>query len=215
MIKKNKWLLLLTSVCILLPILAGLALWDQLPEQMPVHWDINGNVDGHTSRSVAVFVLPCFLLAIHWFGILFTAADPKHKNIQGQPLTIAFWICPGISIFVSTMIYTQAMGFTADVQTLMPMVLGLLFFLIGNYMPKCRPNYSIGIKISWTLNDEDNWRSTHRFAGIVWTAGGLVMMLSGLVGGLVLIFIVATLITLLPILYSYLYYRKHSAKEES
>ena len=80
MIKKNLKVLIITSIIILLPILAGVVLWDQLPDPMPTHWNAAGEIDGWSSKPFAVFVLPLILLAIQWLCMLGTAADPKKKN---------------------------------------------------------------------------------------------------------------------------------------
>ena len=91
---------------------------------------------------------------------------------------------------------------------MMPIFLGLLFAIIGNYLPKCKQNYTIGIKIPWTLHSEENWNRTHRFAGRIWVAGGLIIMLTGFYGSFVIFFSVTLLIALVPILYSFLLHRK-------
>ena len=82
MIKKNLPKLIITSLVILIPIIIGLILWNKLPEQMPIHWDINGNVDGYSSKTMAVFAMPLFLLLIHWICVFATSADPKKQNIK-------------------------------------------------------------------------------------------------------------------------------------
>jgi len=90
----------------------------------------------------------------------------------------------------------------------MPVLMGVLFVIIGNYLPKCKQNYTIGIKIPWTLNNEENWNKTHRFAGWLWTACGLLVILTGFIGGFWLFMIVTLLMVFAPIIYSYLLHRK-------
>lgn len=214
MLKKNKWTILITSLLILLPIAAGLILWDQIPESVPVHWDFQGNADGYASRPVAVFGMPLLILAIHWLSLLTTALDPKHKNIEGKPLKLVLMICPVVSMLVAGVIYAHAMGLGLQIEMIVPFVLGILFLIIGNYLPKCRQNYSIGIKVSWTLNDEENWNHTHRFAGKITTVGSFIVMFSGLLGNLFLMLGAVIVMALLPILYSYLYYRKHQPQNQ-
>ena len=77
MIKKNLKTLIVTSVVILLPILAGVILWNQLPNPMPTHWNASGEIDGWSSKPFAIFGLPLILLAAQWLSVLGTAADPK------------------------------------------------------------------------------------------------------------------------------------------
>ena len=89
--------------------------------------------------------------------------------------------------------------------------MGLLFVVIGNYLPKCKRNYTLGIKVKWTLANEENWNATHRFAGKVWVLGGLLMMIGGfLPRGISLLIMIgaALLLGFVPMMYSYLYYKK-------
>ena len=88
------------------------------------------------------------------------------------------------------------------------MVVGLVLAIVGNYLPKCKQNYTIGIKIPWTLNSEENWNRTHRFAGRLWVVCGLVLMFSGFFGGFWIFLGVVLLMVLAPFLYSYVLHRK-------
>ena len=208
MIKKNLKILIITSVVILLPILAGVILWHQLPDQLPIHWNAVGDVDGWAPKAVGVFAMPVFLLAIHWLCVVFTVMDPKSKNHQGKILQLMFWILPVTSVLIYSITFATAIGHAVRVEVIMPLVMGLLFVIIGNYMPKCKQSYTIGIKIPWTLNSEENWNKTHRFAGWLWFVGGLGMMATGFIGGFVAFFAIAFLMVIVPMIYSYILYRK-------
>lgn len=210
MIKKNIKRLLLTSAVILLPILAGGILWDKLPDSVPVHFGPTGEADGFASRPVAVFVMPLVLLAAHWLCTLSTAADPKHKNIDGKPLGLVLWICPLISLLVSGVIYTTALGIAINIPMVFGLFFGCLFVVIGNFLPKCRQSYTLGIKLPWTLNDKDNWNRTHRFAGRLWTGGGLVIIITAFLGdAFVYAFLgIVLLMVIIPTVYSYRLYKK-------
>ncbi len=210
MIRKNLKKLLLTSAVILLPILAGVILWDKLPDSVPVHFGPTGEADGFASRGVAVFVMPLFLLAIHWLCTLATAADPKNKNIDKKALGLVLWICPMISLLVNGVVYVTALGIAINILMVFGLFLGCLFVVIGNYMPKCRQSYTLGIKLPWTLNDEDNWNRTHRFAGRLWTVGGLVVIITAFLGNaFAYIFLgIILVMVLIPTVYSYRLYKK-------
>ncbi len=210
MIRKNLKRLLLTSVVILLPILAGIILWDKLPDSVPVHFGPSGEADDFASRGVAVFVMPLVLLAIHWLCMLATSADPKRKNIDGKPLGLVLWICPLISLLVNGVVYTTALGIAINVMMVFGLFFGCLFVVIGNFMPKCRQSYTLGIKLPWTLNDEDNWNRTHRFAGRLWTGGGLVIIITAFLGNaFAYIFLgIILMMVLIPTIYSYRLYKK-------
>jgi len=85
---------------------------------------------------------------------------------------------------------------------------GLVLAIVGNYLPKCKQSYTIGIKIPWTLSSEENWNRTHRFAGRIWVAGGLLLMLTGFVGGFWIFLGVVLVMVFAPCIYSYILHRK-------
>ena len=208
MIKKNLKTLIVTSILIVLPVLAGIILWDRLPEQMATHWNAAGDIDGWTSKPFTVFGLPLILLAAQWLCVLGTLADPKKENHPTKILHLVLWIIPVLSLVLGTITYATALGKAVRVEVIMPILIGLILAIIGNYMPKCKQNYTIGIKIPWTLNSEENWNRTHRFAGWLWTFSGIVVMLTGFFGGFWIFLIIILLMVLAPILYSYLLFRK-------
>ena len=208
MLKKNKKMLVLTSLVILLPVLIGLILWNRLPEEMPMHWNAAGEVDGWGSRMTVVLAMPAILLAVHWLCALVTSADPKRANIGGKPLLLVLWICPVISVLVSGLTYLTALNIPVSVEVVMPLVLGILFVVIGNYMPKCRQSYTLGIRVPWALENEENWNRTHRFAGKVWMVGGVLIMACSFLGVWPMLAITLVM-AFAPMIYSYVYYRKH------
>ena len=177
MIKKNKLKLLISSIVILLPVIAGLILWNRLPERMATHWGITGAADGFSSKPFAVFAMPLFVLAVHWICVIVTAADPKNKNQTQKAVSLVFWICPFVSLFSGAVIYAAAFGMNFSINILLPVITGLIFIVIGNYLPKCKQNYTVGIKVIWALENEENWNATHRFGGKVWVIGGVLLML--------------------------------------
>ena len=208
MIKKNLKVLIITSIIILLPMVAGLVLWNRLPEQIPFHWNAAGEIDGWASKPVAVFVPSVAMLALQWLCMLVTSADPKKQNHPEKVMHLVLWLIPIITVFISALMYVSALGGSVRVEMLMPILLGLVFVAIGNYMPKCKQNYTIGIKIPWTLASEDNWNRTHRLAGWVWVGGGVVMLLSGFLGIFWLTLVPAIIMVAVPLVYSYILHKK-------
>ena len=208
MIKKNWKVLTLTTIVMLLPVLAGLILWNQLPEKMPTHWNAAGEVDGWSSKPFAIFGLPLIMVAAQWLCMLGTAADPKRKNHPEKVLHLVLWIIPVLSVVLHAVTYATALGHSVPIEVVMPILIGLIFTIIGNYMPKCKQNYTIGIKIPWTLDNEENWNKTHRFAGFLWTICGLLIMLTGFFGGFWVFLPITLLMVLAPIIYSYILHRK-------
>ena len=208
MIKKCWKTLIITSIVILLPIVAGLLLWNRLPEQMPTHWNAQGVTDGWSSKPFAVFGLPGILLAAQWLCVLGTSADPKKANHPEKVLHLVLWIIPVLSVVLLSITYAVALGKQVRIEVILPVLIGLIFTIIGNYMPKCRQNYTIGIKIPWTLESEENWNKTHRFAGILWVICGIAIMFSGIFGGVWIFLGVVILMVAAPVIYSYILHRK-------
>ena len=208
MIKKHLPLLIVTSIVIVLPILVGLLLWNQLPDALPNHWNAAGEVDGYSSKPVAVFAMPLVLLLIHWLAAVITGLDPKKQNQSEKVRVLIFWLIPALSLLVSALTYSAALGKSLRVETVMPIFMGLLFMAIGNYLPKCKQNYTVGIKIPWTLHSEENWNRTHRLAGWLWVGGGLLCAVAGFFGAFLLTVPVLLVMALVPTIYSFLLYKK-------
>ena len=208
MIKKNLKILIITSIIILLPMIAGLALWKQLPQEIPFHWNAAGEVDGWASKPMAVFGTSALMLGFQWLAVIATLSDPKKQNHSQKVLQLIFWFIPVLTVILSAVIYATALGGTIRVEMIVPVLLGVLFIAIGNYLPKCQQNYTIGIKIPWTLHSEENWNRTHRLAGYIWVGGGVVMLLAGLVGLFWLSLPAALCMAIIPIVYSFVLSRK-------
>ena len=211
MIRKNKWQLIISSVIILLPIVAGLLIWNYLPEQIATHWGVDNGPDRWSSKSFAVFGMPLMLLAVHWICIFFTSRDPKNKEQSSKVFNMVLWITPIISLIVCGCSYAFALGNDVNIGMIARVLIGIMFVIIGNYMPKCKQNYTIGIKVPWTLQNEENWNKTHRFAGRLWVVGGLLILATLFVPMEYFIYVFFLLILLMafaPMIYSYVYYRK-------
>lgn len=213
MIKKNLKLLIFTSVIILLPIVAGLLLWDKLPDEIPVHFNAQGAADSWAGKGFGVFGMPLFLLAVHWLCTAVTGLDPKKKNISQKSMGLVLWICPALSLFVNGIIYAYTMNSEINISTACMLFFGAMFIVIGNYMPKCKQNYSIGIKIPWALNSENNWNYTHRLAGKVWVIGGLFIIATAFLNWVWLFTATMIIMIVIPVAGSYLYHKKENQND--
>ena len=205
MLRSNRKTLMITSIVTILPMLIGIIFWNRLPDVMATHFGLNNEANGFSSKAFAVFGLPVFLLAILWVGAFVTSRDPKNQNISPKMFSLVLWIAPVISLFVAATMYPVNLGYELDITFFSELLLGLLFIIIGNYLPKARQNYTIGIKIPWTLANEENWNRTHRLAGYMWMICGILMILICLTrfvpaGWLLGIFLI---MVLLPCIYSY------------
>ena len=212
MIKENKFKTLVSSIVILLPILFGLVMWEKLPEKVATHWGPDGNPDQYSSKLFAVVCLPLIVFAIHWLCLLLSKLDPKNENQHKKILGLIFWICPAVSLLCSAFTYAGAFNIEFNIGGICIAFIGLLFIIIGNYMPKTKQNYTIGLKIPWTLDDEGNWNATHRFAGRLWVIGGILMLPLSFLPLKLLPFVLILVLPLviIPMVYSYRYYKKNS-----
>lgn len=218
MLKQHKKALIASSLLILLPILVGLLLWNHLPEKFATHWDITGQADGWSSAPAAIFLMPLLMLASHWLCIFFTAKDPKNKDRNRKPFGMVLWIIPVVSNLTCAMMYALAMGVEFSVGNLMPGAMGLMFAVIGNYMPKMKMNSTMGIKVPWAYSSEENWNATHRFGGKCWVIGGIVMVLGAFLPaqwGVTVMVIATVVLSVIPIVYSYRYYQKQRSEGEA
>lgn len=223
MIKKHKWQLIISSIIILLPIVIGLLIWNYLPEKIATHWSSDGTPDGWAGRSFTIFGMPIILFIVHWICVLFTDRDPKNKDQSSKVFNMVLWLLPITSLLVCGLTYAVALGNDVNIGMMVRIFLGLMFLILGNYMPKCKQNHTIGVKVTWALRNEENWNKTHRFTGRLWVFGGLLLLTTIFVSMekfqyvfLPMIFIMA----FAPMIYSYVYYRKQlkvgtATKEET
>lgn len=214
MLKHHKKTLIVTSLLTLLPIPVGLLLWNRFPAQMAIHWGFTGEADGWSSIPFAVFFPSLLMLAVQWLCLWLTSKDPGNQGRNRKVQTLVLWIIPVVSNFSSYLMYALALGAEFSVDKLMIAPLGLLFAAIGNYLPKTKMNGTIGIKVPWAYSSEANWNATHRFAGKLWVIGGLIAAVSAFLPGEagIWVFVIAmTILSVVPIVYSYRFYKKEKA----
>ena len=215
--KKNILKAIISSIVILLPIIFGIIFWDSLPDTITTHFGADGTPDGASSKAFAVFALPLIMLALHWVCVITTLFTNRKRQQSDKVYTLLFFIMPMISIFVSALIYATAFNFDLHLGSILSILFGLMFVVMGNYMPKITRNRTMGIKIKWTLASDENWAATHRVAGRVWFFGGFVVMLGAFlpVDALMIASLPAILLlVLIPTVYSYVFYKKQLASGE-
>lgn len=209
MSKEGKKNLIITTIAILLPILVDLIFWDQLPEQMATHFDAAGDANGWSSKYFAVFGLPVIIALVNAVSVIFTENDPKYDKYPKKMLRLLYCICPLISWFGAFLIYGYTLGLDTSFSNLgTSLFCGFLFILIGNYLPKVKQNYYLGIKLPWTYADEENWNKTHRLAGKIWVIGGLLIAANGFLKIKGLEIAAFVIMVLVPTVYSFRYSRR-------
>lgn len=209
--------ILISSIAVLLPIVAGFIIWDKLPETMTTHFGVGGEADGYASKLFTVVGVPLILLVLHLFCLFITSLDPKAKNQNKKIAYLVLWLAPIISIATMTMLYTYNVGIATSPEVYTLVFVGALFLILGNWLPKTRQNYAVGIKVPWTLDNELNWEKTHRLAGYLWMIGGIMMIIMGITTKAPEIVVIVSIfiVVVIPILYSYyLHAKKRTVKIE-
>ena len=216
MLKNNKWRLLFSSLVILLPMLLPLIVGNLLPAEIAVHWGLDGTADGFMSAQAIFLVLPLILLVLHWLSLLLLAYSERIARQQNKRIiSITFWIIPAISLLASLAMLSAALGYELKVYALLPLILGVTLILIGNYLPKTTRNVTVGIKLPWTLSNDENWNATHRFAGRVFVITGFLMLPVGILPSAIFpiaLFALLLAAAFLPMLYSYRFYKRQLAQ---
>ncbi len=213
--KIDKTMIITTFVCLLPGILSAF-LYDRLPSQIPVHFNLEGQADNYASKAFGAFILPLLVALGNFFLQFVLNNDPKRD--QGQPLRdMSKWILPILSLLLMPITLFKALGYDIRIEKVVPACVALLFLVIGNYLPKCKHNYTVGIKIPWTLADEENWNRTHRFAGWVWTTASILLLVSVLTGWFLPAIGIVSLSSMIvgPVIYSFLFYRKGKHTENT
>lgn len=187
--KKSDILLLLI---VLLAYVPGLLVFQQLPAQVPSHWDINGQVNGYSSKITTVVFMPSLNLALYFLFLIIPKIDPKRANYQnfGGAYSIIRWALHLflMGTYLFTLYNALAIGRgqkTPDVSGVILGAVALLFIVLGNYMGRFRHNYFVGIRTPWTLASEEVWQKTHRLAGKLYVGAGIIALSGLFIGGMV------------------------------
>ena len=210
MLRQNKLPLILSSAIILLPLAVATVLWFWFPDVIASPWHQNDNTGGWSTRNALLFLLPVVFLVIHWICMYFTLNDPKNKEQSSKVFELVLWLVPTFSFICSSVILSSACGRDIGSMYIGHIFLGSVFLILVNYMPKCKQNYTIGIKVPWTLHSEENWNKTHRFTGKLWMTCGIIWLIITLFSDDVSFSFFAPILLALavgPIAYSYFYYR--------
>lgn len=220
-IKNNLGAFIITLVAIVIPVFVGVIIWDKLPNEIATHWGADGTPNGYSSRAFVVFGIPIIMLILHLIVSLLTAKKDTNA-ISDKLFCLLLWICPVMSIVVSTLIYAVALGYEVNVPVLAMLLVGIIYIVFGNYLPKARQNHFYGVRVKWTLESKKNWEHTNRFSAKIMVALGIVCIICAVLGLLVelktvaVVIFIGTLIgaVLAMTLYSYLYYLKHNQDED-
>lgn len=221
--KKFNYLDAVALVVWLLPLAYLYSIYGSLPQKVPLHYGLNGTIDRYGDKSE--FLLTDWILLgvpalVYLLMRFITRIDPKKQTKFGQETFLKLGV--GVVIFISALniciIYATAhQGFQID-KLILPL-LGLMFVFIGNIFNSIKPNYFAGFRTPWALENEDNWRATHRLVSKIWFAGGILITVLTLLlppspATIVMLSIIAVMV-IVPFVYSYLYFKNQRLNQNS
>lgn len=210
------------AILLVMCLLAAYA-WQALPAdaRMPVHWGIDGNVNGYAGKAFGLLLLPGCMLALMALFLVLSAFEPRRAHLSQSWKAIgAIWI--GLSLFLlaihSVMVWA-ALGHAVDVSLVIVLGMGVLLCVTGNYMGKVRSNYFVGVRTPWTLSSEVAWNKTNRLGGKMLVVTGALAIIAGLTLGMTvtLVVVMASVLVTAAITAAYSYHvwktdpdRRHS-----
>jgi len=208
----TKTTLAITLVLILVAVVFSLSVYNQLPQQMASHWDVNDQVNGHMSRFWGAFLMPIITVLLVGLFLLIPAIDPLKANIaqfrSAFNLFILLMVIFMVYIHILTIFWN--LGFNSfHISTALLPAMGLLFIFVGYLLTKAKRNFFIGIRTPWTLSSDTVWDETHSLGSKLFIGSGILAMIGGFFGGTIaflFIFIPLIASSLFLVLYSYFLY---------
>ncbi len=190
--------------------------WPQLPARMPVHWNARFQPDGWASKGVAAGLLPGLTLAVWIILPLLRGIDPKGRENYAR-WEGTFWLVLNLVVMmlaaIEAAMIAYSLGWPVEMRHVLLVLMGMLFVGLGNYLPRVRPNWWVGIRTPWSLSNDRVWRETHRVGGRTMVLGGLVMVGAAFTppGVATPLGFGALLVAILvPTVYSYLLWRRET-----
>ena len=212
-LKKELPLLLLVAV----PFVYLALIWKELPSEVPLHWNIQGEIDRYGSKAELWAITAVTSGLIYLIFLLVPIIDPKRKiHEMGAKYTQLKFAMVAIMSALGVVLLHMIKKGNDDSLSLVFIVIGLLISVLGNFMKTVRPNYFIGIRTPWTLENPAIWDKTHHLAGKLWFAGGLLMILLVFFlkdASYIIVFTgLILMIALIPIAYSFILFRRMGEK---
>jgi len=196
---------------IALAFIVGLLLYTQMPDPMPSHWNIAGEVDGYMPRLWGLFLLPLVLVGIFLLYLAIPRIDPLKANIAAfiREYNLMMVLLSGFMLYVYALTLLWALGFEFNMNLMILPAMGVLFIAIGYLIGNARRNYFVGIRTPWTLSSDTVWAKTHRLGKWTFIAAGAISIFSAFLGEMGFwLFLGATLLAaFVPVLYSYILWK--------
>jgi len=208
---KNEWRFLLLLI---IPIIISVLVYPHLPEQVPIHWNIHGQVDNYGSKEFGAFFMPLLNIGMYILFIILPHLDPKKKNYQKFTSSYTFlrYVMHFFFLFMYCLTLAAAFGYSVDIGLWVGGAVAILFIALGNILSRVRHNYFVGFKLPWTLASEEVWRKTHLLGSKLMVAGGVFGLIGVLLTQSYIRFIVLMVGVFVPIIvttiYSYVFFKK-------
>lgn len=207
---KTEWF---AVALIILGFLAGFYFYRHFPSLVPTHWNFQGEVNGYSRPFTAAFAIPLMMLGLYLIFTFLPYLDPKKE--QYANFASVYHHFKDLIIVFLFVLYLMAslsgLGYKINISFWMPLLVGLLFVIIGFLLTKVKTNWFLGVRTPWTMSSEKVWARTHQLSNRVLIAAGLLIAATVLVPALfktiLFILAVALIIFGLPI-YSYYLYRQ-------
>lgn len=206
-IKFKKESVISVIISILLFAIVNLLFYKKMPETLPTHWGFNNKIDGYSSKFTTLITTPLLLIFLNIFSCFMLDNDPKNKDKNNFVITIGKATIPLVMLITFVISVFYGLGKKINVMVIISIFVGFLLILIGNYLPKTKRNYTVGIKLPWTLNSDENWNKTHRLAGYFFILGGIFFLLTPFIRNEYLIFLTFMIIGIIPAIYSFYLYK--------
>ncbi len=195
------------TALIIAAIIATVYVYPLLPELVPSHWNALGEVDAYAKKNVHVTFMLGICIALPIFMRILPKLDPKYKNIQSFEGDFAWFTVVFTLFMIALYAYTTlyALGYQYPIQSFIIPAMSVLFYTTGLLLAKAKPNYSIGFRLPWTLDSEDNWNKTHKIAALSFRYGAFALLLTTLLGkySFSVFMIALSFMVIIPIMYSY------------
>ena len=212
--KNEKTMMRLMWALSLLPVIVTAFVFARLPEKIPMHWNIYGEIDAWYSKFPWAFMIPIIGILITVMVTVLPRLDPKKENYERfkpQYFIIRLMLVVFFGIMQMVIISTSLGATLIKVDTIVKLMVGILFIVLGNLMPKFKQNYFVGIKTPWTLANEVVWARSHRHGGFIWFITGFALSVLAFLpgkGSAVAYFALILIASIEPILYSWIQFKR-------
>jgi uncharacterized membrane protein len=204
---------IITLILIVLALLAGAVLWNQLPDQMASHWNVNDQVDGTMPKFWGVFMMPLITLGMLALFLVLPNIDPLKANIAQfrESFNLFIVLIVAFMLYIHGLTLAWSLGYQDfKMSAAMLPFMGVLFIAIGFMLRKAKRNFFIGIRTPWTLSSDSVWDKIHQLGSVLFMASGAFTIIGGFFGGMTafwLMFVPLIGSSLFLVIYSYVLYR--------